>query len=135
MRAWRPGRDPKAVRHGPSTSADGSLAVADTQPQVLVVGGGMKIVTSTYDVIQAWKSLQSTAPGVSSALGKVGKAAGIAGAALVALQIADQVADRWAALPPEIEKTTAALLGFDDGFGFMNSSPRIQMKSSAEFQR
>lgn len=41
MRAWRPGRDPKAVRHGPSTSADGSLAVADTQPQVLVVGGGI----------------------------------------------------------------------------------------------
>lgn len=86
---------------------------------VLALGavGFMKLTTSVGETYRAFKILQKTSPGVASALGKVGKTAGIVGAALVALSVLKSVSDIIGdkADIADVDRMTAALTGFTGG--------------------
>src|SRR5699024_878400 len=76
----------------------------------LVAGGMMKVVPAAMETVAAFRDLRTTSPRVASGLGKVGKAAGIAGAAFVGLQIAGGIADEFREAATTSEEMAAGLL-------------------------
>lgn len=59
----------------------------------LLAGGLMKVIPAAGETIGAFKRLNSEAPGVASAMGKVGKAVGIATAAFTAVSLISAYGD------------------------------------------
>jgi TP901 family phage tail tape measure protein len=68
------------------------MAVAAVTGGVLLLAGGLlTVIPKIHDSVAAIKALRDASPGAASAVGTVGKAAGIAAAALIALQVAGSV--------------------------------------------
>lgn len=80
---------------------------------LLVVGGGMKLVGTIASISQSLDVLREKAPRAASAVGKLGKAAGVAAAIAGLLEIAGQLSNNL--IPPRtvagIEAATSALIG------------------------
>lgn len=99
----------------PNWASQGMLALtALAGGGALVAGGLMKGVGAVTDTIGAWRSLQSESPKVAGALTGLGKAAGIAMGAMVAL-----AAVNWAgsAYQEGVEKTKLSLEGMANAAG------------------
>ncbi|QAY69980.1 phage tail tape measure protein [Xylanimonas protaetiae] len=82
----------------------------------LVAGGLLVVAPRAVDTVKAFKQLRDISPGVASGLGKVGKAATVAGAALVALEVLDTIGSTSEKAAAGMEQTTAAVLEGADGY-------------------
>ncbi|WP_236826044.1 MULTISPECIES: phage tail tape measure protein [unclassified Blastococcus] len=80
----------------------------------LVAGAFLLVFPRVIETYKAFQTLSSTMPGVASGLGKVGKAAGIAGVVFALSQAVDALKASVGTAPASMEETTAALLGMGD---------------------
>lgn len=78
---------------------------------LLAVGGFMRLTTSVSNTIGAWRNLQSSAPRAATALSRVGKAAGIAGAAIAAIEFSKMVNNSTEPAAKSAESYAQALTG------------------------
>lgn len=78
---------------------------------LIAAGGLMRTATGAAEAYTAFKSLQQSSPRAASAIGKVGKAAGVASAGLIALQVAGAVSSSFDAdFTPSLEAASKAIL-------------------------
>lgn len=78
---------------------------------LLAVGGFMRLTASVSNTIGAWRNLQSSAPRAATALSRVGKAAGIAGAAIAAIEFSKMVNNSTEPAAKSAESYAQALTG------------------------
>src|SRR5699024_11125403 len=76
----------------------------------LAAGSFLLLFPRVMDTVQAFKTLHTDMPGVASGLGKVGKAAGIAGAALAGIAIVDTFRRSFIEAGIGADEYTAALI-------------------------
>lgn len=76
----------------------------------LAAGGFMKLAPFAIETVNAFKSLRTGSPHVATGIGKVGRAATIAGVAFVGLQAAGMVADQFREAATTSEEMAAGLL-------------------------
>lgn len=81
----------------------------------LVGGAFLLVAPRVMETYQAFQLLNTAHPGVASGLGKVGKAAGIAGIIFALSQAVDALKSSVGAAPTSMEQTTSALLEMGDG--------------------
>jgi len=80
----------------------------------LAGGAFLLLFPRVIETRRAFQTLKGDMPGVASGLGKVGRAAGIAGAFLAAAGAVDGLMKALGPAPASMEATTAALLGVGD---------------------
>lgn len=88
------------------------LLAGGTGVALLAAGGFMKMAGAVRDTRQAFNTLELSSSRVNRGLGKVGKTAGVVGAAMIALNIASKFRDSEVA---DISKFTEAILELGDG--------------------
>src|SRR5690606_25504836 len=82
----------------------------------LAAGAFLLVFPRVIETVKAFRTLNKLNPGVASGLGKVGKAAGIAGAAVGVIYLTDMLtnlADGSSRARMGVEEITAALLDMD----------------------
>lgn len=80
----------------------------------LLTGGLLLLVPRAMDTVQAFKTLKTDMPGVSTGLGRVAKAAGLASAAFVGFEIVKNIHNDMQPATASVEEMTQALIGLGD---------------------
>ena len=83
----------------------------------LAAGAFLLIFPRAIETYKAFQTLNTTMPGVAGGLGKIAKAAGIAGVVWAAASALDGLVQSMGPAPATMEETTAALLAMGDSTG------------------
>jgi TP901 family phage tail tape measure protein len=86
----------------------------------LAGGAFLLLAPRVMETFKAFKALQETSPGVASGLGKIGKAAGIAGVIVAVGEAVKGLVDSLGPAAPTMEETTDALLGMSTSMEAVN---------------
>ncbi|TYP82076.1 phage tail tape measure protein [Blastococcus xanthinilyticus] len=90
----------------------------------LAGGAFLLLFPRAIETYKAFQTLRDVSPGTASALGKVGKAAGIAGGFIAAASAVDALMQSMGPAPATMEETTAALLGMGTSLGSIDEQFR-----------
>lgn len=97
------------------------LLSALTGAAALAGGGFIALAPQVVAARDAWKTLEEASPRLTGALSGIGKAAGVATAALAALQIAKGISDMFREAAPAADAYTAAIERVAAGTGNLES--------------
>lgn len=98
----------------------------------LAAGAFLLLFPRAIDTYKAFQTLRDVSPGTATALGKVGKAAGIAGVLIAAASAMNALNNSMSEAPPTMEQTTDALLKLGTSTEALDALFQVKPKNLAQ---